>query len=193
MFHSTGMPLGVVDPDEAVEAHHDAQHQHRDERRDVGREHERDRPLGQRAHARHEDGELPWPQVFRVVGEQPALEPLREERPVVHHHLDHGREVVVDLRRRRPEPDEAPDELAERGPRAVASQCHCDARERDPVVLGARGEKQRLVRQAHHRNQDHAREQQRRRELGSDQRAEQEQLVRGVERHVEPGALDPAE
>ena len=117
---------------------------------------------------------------------------LREERSVVHHELDHGREVVVDLRGRRPEPDEAPHELAARDPERVAARDD-ETRQRHPVVLGAGGQEERLVEHAHDRDQQQRRKQEIGRDLRRDERAQQEELVRGVDADVEPAPLVAAD
>jgi hypothetical protein len=60
-------------------------------------------------------------------------------------------------------------------------------------VLGTRREIERLVGEAHQRDQNHVGQQQLERQLGRDQRAHEEELVRGVDRYVEPAARDAAE
>ena len=60
-------------------------------------------------------------------------------------------------------------------------------------MLRARREEERLVGDAEQRDQHDARPQLRGRQLRREQRVQQEDLVRGVEHHVEPAPADPAE
>ena len=113
----------------------------------------------------------------------------RGERAVALHHRHHRGEVTVQLRRGRPQPHGGPQHLLARDPVPGEEQ----ARQRDPEVIGARRQEDRLVREPEQREQDERGSDELRSHRRRHQRAPQERVVGEVERDVEDRAPVAAE
>ena len=174
-----------------METEHHAQHEAGKERALARKECDGNHHLRDGSHVGHQVRGLRGTEIIGERHEEPLLEPLRKEGALVHHDHDDRREVVVQLGRRRPEPDEAPDDLAARYPQLISAG-EGQTGEDDPEMLGARREEESLVSEAEQRDQEEGGKKKRHRQLGGDQSTQQEEHVGGVERDVEPGSAGAA-